>query len=143
MKALFTMTAILLAASVSSAKTFCSISSGIPQRDMVYDRSLFSGEITSPKYILVNKDLTAAAEVQLSQFTTMEQWKAIDGQVLVSFSNPQNDTYGITVGQIDMSKADTNALPLVALAVGPVTEKGPLTLVVPQNRLSTVCFRLP
>ena len=141
MKTVLTLTAIMLAATLSQAKTVCNLNSGDPQKDMVFDHVLFSGEITSPKILLVSKDNSSASEVQLSQFTSFEKWKAIDGRTLVTFSQ-QNGSYGITVGQIDTSKGDTNALPLNAMAIGPVTQQSPLNLVVPPKNLSAICVQL-
>ena len=140
MKRLISLTVILFLAGAAQAKTICSLESGDPKQDMVFANVLFSGEVIAPKYLLVNKAASAATEVQMSQFTTYEQWKAINGQTLVTFSPQQNGGYGITVGEIDLGK--TNALPLVALVIGAVTEANPLSLIVPAKNLSGICVNL-
>jgi hypothetical protein len=141
MKKAILIAAMVLGASVSHAKTVCSISAGNPTQDMVFDRGLFNAEITAPNYVLVRKDLSSAQEVQLSQFDSYAKWKAVNGDTLVTFSQQENGEYGITVGVIDISKAKTNMLPLEAMAIGPVTDKQFLNLILPKKNLSLICLQ--
>jgi hypothetical protein len=104
---------------------------------------LFSTEVESPKLILVDKSNSSASEVQMSQFQSFRQWKAINGQVLITLSTQENASgYLIAVGQVDTSKKNTNALPLVAMAAGPVSEQSPLNLTVPPKNLSVTCVQM-
>lgn len=138
MKRVITIAALLLSANFASAKANCHINTG-SAKDMVFDRILFSAEVSSPRYVLVKKGAQAAQEVQLDQFDTYEKWKAVNGATVVTLSPQQNGEYGITVGHIDISKSE-NMLPLDAMAIGPVTDQQFLNLILPQANLSVICL---
>lgn len=138
MKYAIALAALIFSVNAAQAKTVCNINSG---KDDVYGKILFSGEVGAGKYFIVNKNKSAAQEVRLDQFNTLEKWQAVDGLLMITFS-PSQGAYGITVGQIDVSKGATNMLPLIALVTGPVTEKAPLSLTMPAKNLSLACFEL-
>lgn len=133
--------ALALGTCASQAKTLCSISAENPTKNMAYDRNLFNGEITSPTAVIVKKDLSSSKVIQLEQIDTYEKWQEFNGDTLVTFNQEENDSYGITVGAIDISKSDTNILPLDAIVVGPATKQLPLGLVLPQKKLSMTCIQ--
>lgn len=109
---------------------------------MTFDRNLFNGEITSsPTAVLVKKDLSSAKVIQLEQINTYEKWQEANGDTLVTFNQQENGSHGFTVGTIDLSKAETNILPLDAIVVGPVTKQQSLGLVLPQKNLSLTCIQ--
>lgn len=137
MKHVLVIASLILAANFASAKTLCGINTD-PHKDMAFDRTLFSAEISSPTYVLVKKGAQAAEEVELSQFDTYAKWKAINGATIVTFSAQQNGQFGITVAHVDISKSK-NMLPLDVMASGPVDEQKFLHLVLPQKNLSLIC----
>lgn len=140
MKHVFAIAILLFAANVASAKTYCSISTN-QSKEMVFDRSLFNAEVSSPKYVLVKKDLQIAEEIQLSKFDTYEKWKAIDGEMFVTFGAQPDGQYGITFGHVDISKSE-NMLSLDAIIIGSVAEQKFLNLMLPQKKLSLTCVFL-
>ena len=138
MKNILVYAAMFLVTCVSQAKTVCNVNAGDPKQDMVFDRTLFTGEVTTPRYLLIKAEAQSAEEVQLTQFDSFEKWKAVNGATLVSLSVQENGEYGITVSHLDHSKR-SNMLPLDAMAIGPVVDKQFLTLIVPAKNLSVVC----
>ena len=141
MKRTLLLTALLLAASASQAKIQCNVNSGSLKQKMIYDKMLFTGEVTmgKPRYFVIDQSGSSAREIQPAQFTTFGIWEAIDGLTMVSLSLAEDGRSGITVGPIDVSKAQGNALPLEAIAFGAVTDTQSLNLVVPTRNLSIIC----
>jgi hypothetical protein len=142
MKHLILSAAMLFAASASQAKVICNVNSSDPKQDMVFDRVLFSSEVTSPHYLIVSKDAQSAQEVQINQFDNFAKLRAINGQTMVTLSQQENGQYAITVGHVDVTKGKTNALPLDAMAFGAVTDQQFLDLIVPAKNLSIICTTL-
>jgi hypothetical protein len=136
MKHVLVLTSILLMAGVSQAKTFCTVETG--NHDMNFTHVIYSGELTTPKYILISKDQTSVREV--SDLANLE-WKAINGQTLVTFSTQEPSMLAIVVSEVDLSKK-ADILPVSALATGPVELQKPLVLIVPAMNLSANCMSL-
>ena len=145
MKMFLVPIAMIFIANASHAKTVCLINAGVKQGNfVVYDKSLYSQEVESHKIVVIGKDGDSAKEVNFEQMSKLEEWAAIDGQTVVAFAKSSSDgSYAISVGKVDMSKVETNILPLNAITSGYVTEKQPLYLNVPSKNLTALCLSMP
>lgn len=142
MKAVITLAAILLATGVSQAKTVCNLNTTSTGEGTTFDQILHTAEVSTTQYVVVDTDRRSAKEVQLTDFDSAEKLNRIDKMTLVAF-NPKagGGSASITASQIDMSNLQGNALPLQAMATGPIGEKAGLTLYLPSQKLWAVCFK--
>lgn len=125
---------------IASANTVCSISRST-KGDSTFDQVLHSAPLTGPTYLIVRENQTQAESIDFEQMKTPEQWNAVNGETIVTFSAQPNDQYGITIGKVDLSKTD-NALPLEAITIGTVIDGRPLSLMLFRKKLSMSCFQL-
>ena len=145
MKKLITLTtlALLTSTSVTHAKTVCNVNGGNAKKDMVFDQVLFSGEVTSPKYLFIKKGASKATETPFDLIDTMPQWLELEGQTMVTVGpTTVNNQFGITVGQVDLSKHEGNSLPIHAMAIGQISPHHPLSLTLPVENIEVLCYSL-
>jgi hypothetical protein len=125
--------AILTIGSHAQAKTTCTINKG---SNMQFDQTLFSGEVASAQMFLVGEK--SAEPVQLGQFKSFEQWKAINGKSIVTVGVQRDGVYAMSVAHVDL-KQEQNILPMDSMALGTLAEGHFLSLLVPTRGLSVNC----
>ena len=139
MKNAILVTVMMLAASVAQAKTNCSVSLNSLDNKQEYDRNVYDAEVTKGTYLIVDAARKSAYEVKLEEIDSLGKWNALNGKLLVTFSQLDSGGYGITVSQVDMSNLN-DILPLVAIAGGGVETTKPVFLTVPKKGISLACY---
>lgn len=138
MKALIFM-AVMIASGLANAKTVCTLNAANPKLDMVFDRTLYSAEVSGPKYLVYRAGEASAREFDLNH-VSYDQMKSMNGATVVTFGPTAAGTVGITIGHIDLSKS--NALPTDSMAFGQPTGQIGITLIAPAIGLSAACITL-
>ena len=142
MKQLILIMTMALAGSLANAKTTCSVSRSTNHNE-TYDQLLFNAEITGPKYIVIKAGADRAEDFafgDLQEDYKLRRYgkiKALNGATLITFGAASDDAFGITSSTFDFSKA--NALPIDAMAIGPIPTGRFLLLIVPSKSLSISC----
>ena len=141
MKQLFLLTALLISG-VAQAKTVCNINTSSAKDQTTFDRILFSGEVSGQRIFVVNKEATAAEELDLNILRFPQKWKSLQGLTVVIFAPQENGDYSIGLAKAIYTKdQNTNLMPMKSLAYGAVQEGHALGLTSAEENLSLVCFR--
>lgn len=135
MKAII-FTTLMIASGLANAKTVCTLNAANPKLDMVFDRALYSSEVSAPRYLVYRAGDVAASEFDLKH-VSYAQLKSMNGATFVTFGPTAASTVGITLGHIDLSKS--NVLPIDAVAFGEPTGQAGINLIAPKLGLSASC----
>ncbi len=130
---------MIFTASLSQAKVQCTVSAAPSVKEGDYTQPLWAGEAVKSLYLVVNKTTFSVQEVDVTQFTSFEQWKKINGSAIVILNPQENNQYMMAVGHVDASRGQTNALPMDAIAFGKLNDQQFLALMVPSQNLAVTC----
>jgi hypothetical protein len=137
------MTVILAAlfiGTMAQAKTFCTINKQNPKEEMTFDQTVFSGEVQDAEMFVLKTDGSLARNFKLDSIKSEAEFRQLDKSTIISVSKQENGIYSIAVGTFDVSKIDTNALPMDAIALG--SSDKILNLIAAKKGLSIACFPL-
>lgn len=138
-KTLMTLAALLVIAGNVEAKTGCAVMA--PTKENQYDRLLTTVEVHELSYVLVAKDGNSAREIKIEEINTPEKWRALDGQLIVTFNKSANNQYSLILGKVDAGAE--NMYSLQAITVGTLQDKGFLMLMAPTSKLALSCYQVP
>jgi hypothetical protein len=103
-----------------------------------FDRTNWSGDVSSVKYILVKNEAKTAEEFQWTGAQVIDQLKASDGASVVTLSPQPDGKFSATVSHVEAKME--NILPIDAMIVGAVIGDQFNELVVPTRGLAVVCY---
>lgn len=135
-----TFIAALILGTVAQAKTICTINKENPKEEMTFDQTVFSGEVQDSEIFVLKPNGSLVRNFNLEGINSEAEFKGLDKSTIISVSKQENGMYGITVGTFDVSKGETNALPMDAMALG--SSDKVLNLIAAKKDLSIACFPL-
>lgn len=132
--------AALMIGTMAQAKTLCTINKQNPKEEMTFDQTIFSGEVQDSEIFVLKPDGSLVRNFKLDGIKSEAEFRRLDKSTIISVSKQENGMYGITVGTFDVSKGDSNALPMDAMALGSADKI--LNLIAAKKDLSVACFPL-
>ncbi|MGZ6441769.1 MAG: hypothetical protein ACXWRU_17045 [Pseudobdellovibrionaceae bacterium] len=136
-KALLTA-AMVVMGSVSQAKVLCNISGESLKQHSIFDRPLYSSEITSQKMVVVSDDTSNANELVLENPRSLIQWQFLAGKTAVFISQKESSVY-ISIGNLFANKTN-EIMSTDAATAGEVSPTHPLILM--SHHISATCYSL-
>lgn len=108
---------LVMMASVAHATVMCGVEGEDPKQSNTYDRNLYYQEMTGQRAVLVSKDFSSVKDLDISQMKTLEQWSAINGQLVVFFTIESDKRVSIGTARVNIKNKDS-VLELQALSSG-------------------------